>query len=192
MTFVFASRSVFNGPSSDEQALSWVLRRWGSEELVARRIMVRGRRGQEGAAAVEFALLAAFSSSSLVMGIIQYGWYFYVAQTTGGAASHVARRLAVGDCWGTGEALTFVRNEVGSSNATTTLVMTPTTNPAADGITQVEVTGVRLSEANVVGFWPMPSDGTITRGKGHDRGHNLEWGMLMRFLGRRWRFAPTR
>ena len=45
----------------------------------------------------------------LLLGVIQYGWYFYVAQTTGGAATHVTRRLSVGDCWGSGQALTFVK-----------------------------------------------------------------------------------
>lgn len=121
-----------------------------------------GRRRGEGAAALEFALIAGFIFLPLVLGIIQYGWYFYVAQTTGGAASHVARRLAVGDCWGSGEALAFVKNEVGSDPSQTNLTMTPTTNTTAEiGITQVSVTV--SSKANVVGFWPMPDGGTVTR-----------------------------
>jgi Flp pilus assembly protein TadG len=120
------------------------------------------RRDQSGAAALEFGLIAGFIFIPLVLGIMQYGWYFYVAQTTGGAASHVARRLAVGDCWGSNEALTFVQNEVGSNPANTALVMEPTSNTDAEiGIDQVEVTVT--SEANVLGFWPMPNDGTITR-----------------------------
>jgi Flp pilus assembly protein TadG len=111
---------------------------------------------------LEFALLAGLIFVPLVLGIIQYGWYFYVAQTTGGAASHVVRRLAVGDCWGANEALTFVRNEAGGDDSVTTLVMTPSSNSAAEiGITQVEVTVT--ARADVVGFWPMPSGGTITR-----------------------------
>jgi len=120
------------------------------------------RRDQRGAAALEFGIIAGFVFIPLVLGIIQYGWYFYVAQTTGGATSHVARRLAVGDCWGSGEALTFVRNEVGSNPANTTLVMDPTTNTDAEiGIDQISVTVT--SNANVIGFWPMPNGGTITR-----------------------------
>lgn len=130
--------------------------------MIARFPLLRKRRNDEGATVVEFALLAGVIFIPLVLGIIQYGWYFYVAQTTGGAASHVARRLAVGDCWGANEALTFVRNESGASDADTSLVMTPTTNTTAEiGITQVEVTVT--TKANVVGFWPMPSNGVITR-----------------------------
>ena len=68
----------------------------------------------------------------------------------------------MGDCWGSGQALTFVQNEVGSNPANTTLVMDPTTNTDAEiGIDQVSVTVT--SNANVIGFWPMPNGGTITR-----------------------------
>jgi Flp pilus assembly protein TadG len=130
--------------------------------MAARRRLFGLRRDQRGAAALEFGLLAGLVFIPLVLGIIQYGWYFYVAQTTGGAASHVARRLAVGDCWGSNEALTFVRNEVGSNPANTMLVQVPTSNTDAEiGIDQVEVTVT--SNANVLGFWPMPNGGTITR-----------------------------
>jgi hypothetical protein len=94
--------------------------------------------------------------------MMQYGWYFYVAQTTGGAASHVARRLAVGDCWGSGEALTFVRGEVHADPNSTNLVQTPTSNTGAVvGVTQLTVTVT--ADAQIIGFWPMPNDGVVTR-----------------------------
>jgi Flp pilus assembly protein TadG len=130
--------------------------------VFARFIRVRARRHDSGAAALEFALIGAFIFFPLVLGILQYGWYFYVAQTTGGATSHVARRLAVGDCWGANEALTFVQGEVGSNPVNTTLDMDPTVNTDAEiGIDQVTV--VVTADANVIGFWPMPHDGIITR-----------------------------
>jgi Flp pilus assembly protein TadG len=130
---------------------------------VARFWMLRSRRRDEqGATVLEFGLLAGIVFLPLMLGIIQYGWYFYVAQTTGGAASHVARRLAVGDCWGTGQALNFVQNEVGSDPDMTGLVMDPLANTDAEiGTTQVTVTVT--ADANIIGFWPMPSDGVVTR-----------------------------
>ena len=70
---------------------------------------VSGPRSESGAAALEFGLIVGTILIPLLLGVIQYGWYFYVAQTTGGAATHVTRRLAVGDCWGSGQALTFVK-----------------------------------------------------------------------------------
>jgi Flp pilus assembly protein TadG len=130
--------------------------------VAARRRMFGLRRDQRGAAALEFGLIAGLIFIPLVLGIIQYGWYFYVAQTTGGAASHVARRLAVGDCWTGTEAADFVKAEVGSNPNGTTLVKDPTANTAAEiGITQVTVTVT--ADAGVIGFWPMPNNGVVTR-----------------------------
>jgi Flp pilus assembly protein TadG len=130
--------------------------------VFARLRKLRNRREQRGAAALEFGLIVGTILIPLLIGVIQYGWYFYVAQTTGGAASHVTRRLAVGDCWGSGQALAFVKNEVGSNPAQTTLVMTPTSNSAAViGTTQLTVTVT--SDGDLIGFLPMPNGGTITR-----------------------------
>ncbi len=132
--------------------------------MFARLRKLRNRREQRGAAALEFGLIVGTVLIPLLLGVIQYGWYFYVAQTTGGAATHVTRRLAVGDCWGSGQALAFVKNEVASNPAETTLVMTPTSNsspPAVIGTTQLTVTVT--SDGDLIGFLPMPNGGTITR-----------------------------
>jgi Flp pilus assembly protein TadG len=127
------------------------------------RLLLRGkRRDQDGAAALEFGLIVGTILIPLLLGVIQYGWYFYVAQTTGGAASHVARRLTVGDCWGSGEALLFVKNEVASNPSQTTLTKSPATNTSAViGTTQLTVTVT--SDGDLVGFFPMPNGGTISR-----------------------------
>lgn len=127
-------------------------------------IAIRRFRGEDesGAAALEFGLIVGAVLVPLLLGVIQYGWYFYVAQTTGGAATHVTRRLAVGDCWGSGQALGFVKNEVASNANQTTLTMSPTSNSAAViGTTQLTVTVT--SDGDLVGFLPMPNGGTITR-----------------------------
>jgi Flp pilus assembly protein TadG len=121
----------------------------------------RGK-NESGAAALEFGLIAGTILIPLLLGVIQYGWYFYVAQTTGGAATHVTRRLAVGDCWGSGQALAFVKNEVASNPTSTTLAVTPTSNSSAViGTTQLTVTVT--SDGDLIGFLPMPNSGTITR-----------------------------
>jgi Flp pilus assembly protein TadG len=125
------------------------------------------RKSQSGAAALEFGLIVGTVLIPLVLGIIQYGWYFYVAQTTGGAATHVARRMAVGDCWGSGQALSFVQNEVASAQATFAVDVSPpaptsTTNTTAViGSTQLTVTVT--SKGDLVGFLPMPNGGTVSR-----------------------------
>ena len=122
----------------------------------------RDRHTQSGAAALEFGLIVGTVLIPLLLGIIQYGWYFYVAQSTGGATTHVARRLAVGDCWGSGQALAFVKNEVASDKNLTTLAVTPTSNASAViGATQLTVTVT--SDGDLMSFFPMPNGGTITR-----------------------------
>ncbi len=121
-----------------------------------------GRRGQDGAAALEFGLIAGVVLIPLLLGVIQYGWYFYVAQTTGGAAPHVARRLAVGDCGSGTDATTFVKNEVASNPAQTTLSKSPSSNSSAViGTTQLTVTVT--ADGDLIGLFPMPNGGTITR-----------------------------
>lgn len=52
----------------------------------------------DGAAAVEFALVLPILVA-LLLGIIQLGWYFFVANSASGAAREGARRVVVGDCW---------------------------------------------------------------------------------------------
>jgi Flp pilus assembly protein TadG len=125
-------------------------------------LRLRSHRDQSGAAALEFGLIAGFIFLPLVLGMLQYGWYFYVAQTAGGAASHVARRLAVGDCWTGTQAQSFVQREVGARASDTSLTMSPTSLAGVTlGTTPLTVTVT--TKANVVGFWPMPHSGTITR-----------------------------
>ena len=120
------------------------------------------REQQRGAAAVEFGLIAGTVLIPLLLGVIQYGWYFYVSQTTGAAASHVARRLTVGDCWSGTQAATFVKNEVASDPSATTFAKTPASNSTAViGTTQLTVTVT--ADGDLVGFLPMPNGGTITR-----------------------------
>ena len=136
---------------------------------------LRDRREQRGAAAVEFGLIVGAILVPLLLGVIQYGWYFYVAQTTGGAATHLTRRLAVGDCWGSGQALTFAKNEVASNPSQTTLAMTPTTQrQCRDRYHAADGDGDRRTVTSS-GFLPdaRTVDG-LADGQHDDRRHHLE------------------
>ena len=68
------------------------------------------RRNQRGAAAVEFALVLPIFIA-LVFGIIQYGFYFWTAETANSAAREAARRVVVGDCWDTTKMTNYVRTQ---------------------------------------------------------------------------------
>jgi Flp pilus assembly protein TadG len=115
------------------------------------------RRDDNGAAAVEFALIM-IPFAVMLLGLIEYGWYFYVAQNTSGAASTVARKLEVGDCWASGQAKTFAKNQ---SAEITTLTTSPsvTAAPAVGTAFTVTVT----ANAKIMSFIPVPNGGTITR-----------------------------
>jgi len=62
-------------------------------------VVVRERRRSEGgAAAVEFALVMPLFVA-LLFGMLEFGWYFWTAETTSSAARETTRRIIVGDCW---------------------------------------------------------------------------------------------
>jgi Flp pilus assembly protein TadG len=115
------------------------------------------RRNYRGAAAVEFALIM-IPLLTLVMGLVQYGWYFYVAQNTSGATTTLARKLEVGDCWASGSPLTFAQ-------AQSREVTAATTSPAGPSIPAVGTTYTVTVTANgkIIGFLPMPNNGVVTR-----------------------------
>jgi Flp pilus assembly protein TadG len=118
---------------------------------------MRARRDDVGAAAVEFALIM-IPFMVLIFGLIEYGWYFYVAQNTSGAASTVARKLEVGDCWASGAAKTFATKQ---SAEITTLTTNPsqTKSPSPGTTFTVTVT----ANAKILSFLPVPTGGTVTR-----------------------------
>lgn len=118
---------------------------------------VRQRRSERGASAVEFALVL-IPFTVLLLGMIQYAWYFYVSQSTAGAAAHVTRRLEVGDCWTGDAALRLARSQ---ASQVTTLTKTPDNLTAAvPGETQFQVTVT--AEADILNFLPMPNGGRVT------------------------------
>jgi Flp pilus assembly protein TadG len=78
------------------------------------------RRGDGGAAALEFGLVTPVLLL-LVLGIIQYGIYFWGMQAGSAAASSLARRLSVGDCQTTAAAQGFVVRRLGPPASTPTV-----------------------------------------------------------------------
>jgi len=110
------------------------------------------RRNQRGAAAVEFALVLPIFIA-LVFGIIQYGFYFWTAETANSAAREAARRVVVGDCWDTTKMTNYVRTQ---SPRMTAATRTATTNGVGSNVT-VSVT----ANATIINFFPMPN--TVTR-----------------------------
>lgn len=113
-------------------------------------------RTERGASAVEFAFVS-IPFMLLVIGMIQYGWYFYVSQSTGGAASNVARRLQVGDCWTGTQAYDLAKKQ---SPMVTSVTSNPSSIPASAG-TQISVTVT--ANASIFGLFPLPGGGAVTK-----------------------------
>jgi hypothetical protein len=121
----------------------------------ALRHRVNASQQQEGAAAVEFGLVVPIFIA-LVLGIIQFGWYFYAANSASGAAREGARRLVVGDCWTGFE--TFVQDQApGIDTATYTPAL-----PGADVGDPITVTVT--ADGSIVEFFPWgPQNGQISK-----------------------------
>lgn len=118
---------------------------------------IRRARNERGATAVEFAFISIFFLT-LVIGMIQYGWYFYVSQSAGGAASNVVRQLQVGDCWAGNEARDLAKDQ--APMITHVDKLPNQTTPPTPG-TQITVT-VR-ADASIINLVPMPGGGVITK-----------------------------
>jgi Flp pilus assembly protein TadG len=124
---------------------------------VLKKLLRSRRRDSRGAAAVEFAFVMV-PFFVMIIGMIQYGWYFYTASNTSGATSTVARKLQVGDCWTSGAALSYVQKQAPQA---TSLSTTPAvTSPPAVGTT---FTVVVKANGKIMPFLPMPGGGVITR-----------------------------
>ena len=126
-----------------------------------------GRRGERGAAVVEFALVLPVLVA-LVVGMMQYGWYFYVSQSSSSAARETARRLVVGDCRASGEAQTFARGQSslgamtvtwGAPNGASGVTAYGSTPPTVGDVMRVRV----QAEGKILGLFPLPNGGQVTR-----------------------------
>lgn len=127
------------------------------------RARARGEMRERGASAVEFALILVVLTP-LLFGTLQYGYYFYVAQTASSAARETARRLAVGDCRASGEALAFAQRQANVRGLAVTYG-TPSSLAANGPAPDVgEVMRVRLqANGKIVGYLPLPAGGQVDR-----------------------------
>jgi Flp pilus assembly protein TadG len=74
----------------------------------------RARRPDRGAAAVEFALVLV-PMLIIIFGLIQYGMYFYSAQTGSNTLNAAARQVSVGNCDTAAELQSFVDARLGAA-----------------------------------------------------------------------------
>lgn len=105
-------------------------------------------RRDRGAAAVEFALVLPVLMT-LLLGIIQVGWYFFVANSASSGAREAGRRIVVGDCWGSTDLLNFVKAQAPTATAAS---YAPTDLSAEDVGKQITITVT--ADASIISFIP--------------------------------------
>jgi Flp pilus assembly protein TadG len=133
------------------------------------------RRPQHGAAAVEFALIM-IPFLLLVFGLIQYGFYFYSAQSGSSAANAAARMVSVGNCQSDAALTAYVSKQLGAADKAGTLAVSRTykmsdgtTTPSAPQPANVDVGGkvsitVTFQTLNMhFPFLPFLKDATVSR-----------------------------
>jgi Flp pilus assembly protein TadG len=136
--------------------------------------MMHRRRTQKGAAAVEFALIAPILIMLLV-GLVQYGFYFYAMQSGTSAVGEATRRMAVGDCQSTSQVQTLLKGRLGAAT-TATSASGITVSPAytkADGSTTTASPGEIGGTVTLTATFPtinlnfpliaLPNGGNVTR-----------------------------
>ena len=135
--------------------------------MAARLTMKRPRRSQDGAAAVEFALLTPILFL-LIFGILQWGLYFWAAQGGSNAAREAARRAAVGEYPVCADFQAYVTDRIDALGDTDAAVITrtysngPTPNVAANlepGDVVTVVVTFNAVDMNIP-LVPYPDNGT--------------------------------
>ena len=131
-------------------------------------------RGARGATAVEFALVMPIFLL-LVIGIVQYGLYFFAMQSGTSAVGEVTRRMTVGDCQSTGavKSLLFSRLGAATTASSASALSVTTSYTKADGTTSAsapgEIGGTVTLSATFPTFdmhfplVPVPNGGDVTR-----------------------------
>lgn len=130
------------------------------------------RRGECGAAAVEFALVLA-PMLVIVFGVLQFGWYFNAAQSGTSAAADAARRLSVGDCQDSVQLQNMVTSRLGAAAGDDEIHVTVIYTGIDASATHIPAPGAVGGDVTVVlefrsadfrlPFIPLPNDGKVTR-----------------------------
>lgn len=128
-------------------------------------------RHQHGAAAVEFALLAAFVLVPLVLGVLYWGMYFWRAQAAGAVPATLPTNGISGRFATCGELVTAVKNTlVGISPNITGTVGDPLQAsdivvsvvellPTVGAVVRIQLTIPVLAEVSTL--LPLPNDGAV-------------------------------
>jgi Flp pilus assembly protein TadG len=123
---------------------------------------------------VEFALVAPIFLYVLI-GIIQYGFYFYAMQAGTSAVGDTTRRMSVGDCQTSGQAQSLLFGRLGAATTASSAsgVSVTTSYPKSDGSTSSASPGqiggtVTLSATFPTvnlhfPLIPLPNSGNVTR-----------------------------
>jgi len=98
----------------------------------------RRRRTEDGASAVEFALVLV-PFLVIVFGLIQYGFYFYAAQSGSSAANSALRQLTVGNCQDSTKLATYVNQRINGSADGGATIVTKFYNPDGSLVTNTPV-----------------------------------------------------
>jgi Flp pilus assembly protein TadG len=113
------------------------------------------RKDQRGAAAVEFALVLPIFIA-IIFGIIQFGYYFWTAESANTAAREAARRVVVGDCWNSTNMTGFA-----DSFASQTTSVSRSADPASLAVGDA-ITITVVADSEIINLIPgIPS--TVTR-----------------------------
>ena len=143
--------------------------------MSARPSIMRTRRSQDGAAAVEFALIAPIFIL-IIVGLIQYGMYFYAMQSGTSAVGEAARRMAVGDCQSAGQLQTLLYGRLGAATTASSsggITINTRSYTKADGTTPASSPGEIGGTVTLTVTYPTlnlnfpllsaPNGGNITR-----------------------------
>lgn len=107
------------------------------------------RKGEAGAAALEFALILPMFVA-LLFGMLQFGWYFWTGESTNSAARETARRIVVGDCWTGYDAY----SDAHLGRDTTTVVTPAPSSLAVGDAIEVKVTTTADLGVDLIGLVP--------------------------------------
>lgn len=118
----------------------------------------RARRSERGAMAVEFALVFPIVFA-VMLGVIQYGVYFWGRSTAAASAREAARQLAVGTDWTCSHDQAVATTNQAGKNVVVTRTYLNADNAAKIGdLVQVTVTAKTLAPS----LLPVPDSGAIT------------------------------
>jgi Flp pilus assembly protein TadG len=130
-------------------------------------------RSESGATAVEFALVL-LPLSVIMFALVQYGLYFYSAQTGSNTVNAAVRQLSVGNCQAVNSLRDYVDKQLGSAktdvHATPTPAWTKVDGTPASGPTDPDIIGgtvtltISFHTINMhFPFVPFLSDSVIDR-----------------------------